>query len=230
VSLPRLIAALERRYGPPPPPKVTRPFEMILYENAAYLVEEDRRDEVWASLKKLLGGRPTPQRVLDADKGDLIEAIRHGGMQPPMRAEKLRRAARIAMDSFDSDLDGLLKGPLKKARAGLKKFPGIAEPGADKILLFTRTAPILALDSNGLRALLRLGYGSPDGGYAAQYHSAQEAVEGEIRPDYDWLIEAHQLLREHGKALCKRDRPQCGECPLAKDCPAAGTFGAESAG
>ena len=141
-----------------------------------------------------------------------------------MRAEKLRRAARIAMDRFDGDLEALLKAPLKKARSGLKRFPGIGDPGADKILLFTRTAPILALDSNGLRVLLRLGYGSPEGGYAAQYRSVQDAMEPEIRPDCAWLIAAHQLLREHGKVLCRRSMPRCRECPLAEGCPAAAGF------
>jgi endonuclease III len=204
---------------------------MILYENAAYLVEDEQRNATWAALRKFLGGRPTPQRVLDADRADLIEAIRGGGMQPSMRAEKLRRAARIAMDRFDGDLEALLKAPLKKARSGLKRFPGIGDPGADKILLFTRTAPVLALDSNGLRALLRLGHGSPEGGYAAQYRSVQEAVEPEVRSEYDWLIAAHQLLREHGKVLCRRSA-RCRECPLAKGCPAAAGFlraGAEGA-
>ena len=49
-----------------------------------------------------------------------------------------------------------------KARRALKRFPGIADPGADKLLLFAGVTPYLALDSNGLRVLLRLGYGEED--------------------------------------------------------------------
>src|SRR5215471_6161933 len=116
----RVISMLEGRYGRPKPPKVTRPFEMILHENAAYLVDDERRDRVWASLKKLVGARPTPEAILDADRDDLIIAIRDGGMRPPMRADKLRRAGRIAIDFFDGDLDSSLKAQPKRARAALK--------------------------------------------------------------------------------------------------------------
>ena len=35
------------------------------------------------------------------------------------------------------------------------------EPGAEKVLLFSGSAPVLALDSNALRVLLRLGFGLP---------------------------------------------------------------------
>ena len=39
----------------------------------------------------------------------------------------------------------------------LKRFPSIGDPGAEKILLFTRSYPVMALDSNGLRVLCRVG-------------------------------------------------------------------------
>ena len=98
------------------------------------------------------------------------------------------------------------------------KFPGIGEPGTDKILLFCRALPVLALESNGLRVLLRLGFGKEDPNYAKSYRSAQEAVKKELNTDFGWLIRAHQLLRQHGQEICKRTRPICGECPLAKCC------------
>ena len=53
--------------------------------------------------------------------------------------------------------------------------PCSGDPGAEKILLFSRTHSILALDSNGLRVLRRLGYGEERKSYASTYRSAQEA-------------------------------------------------------
>ena len=61
--------------------------------------------------------------------------------------------------------------PLARARRLLRRFPGIGEPGADKVLLFSRTQPVFALDSNGLRTLLRLGYGREVKSYPATYRS-----------------------------------------------------------
>jgi endonuclease III len=111
-----------------------------------------------------------------------------------------------------------LTRPLAQAKKALKKFSGIGDPGAEKILLFSRTHLILALDSNGLRVLLRLGYGEERKSYSSTYRSAQEAVEGELKKDFDWLIAAHQLLRRHGQELCKTARPLCSRCPVKSSC------------
>lgn len=216
-SLSAILSALHRYYGPPRPPFVTDPWEMILFENAAYLVDDDRRETVFLALKKKIGLRP--DQILDAAPTDLIAAIKDGGMQPPMRAEKLRRASRISLDFFGGDLKPLLKLPLHKLRRALKRFPGIGDPGADKILLFARIHPVLALDSNGLRALLRLGYGEDSGSYAAGYRSAQESIADQLPRGFDLLIQAHQLLRLHAQTLCRRTGPLCSECPLRKKCP-----------
>jgi hypothetical protein len=50
------------------------------------------------------------------------------------------------------DLGAVLDRPQADAIRALKKFPAIGEPGAEKILLFAGKAPILALESNGLRS------------------------------------------------------------------------------
>jgi len=219
ISLAKVVDALERAYGRPDPPEVTDPFEMILFENAAYLVDDDKRLAVWNRLRRQVG--VSPGAILNAPQERLLDAIREGGMQPERRAEKLRTAAKLADEITDGSLHSVLGWPSKKARAAFKKFPGIGDPGADKIMLFSRTEPVLALESNGLRVLLRLGYGKESANYATAYRSVQRDISGELRQEYDWLISAHQLLRRHGQSLCKRESPHCGECPLRKHCPAA---------
>ena len=92
------------------------------------------------------------------------------------------------------------------------------DPGAEKILLFTETHPVLALESNGLRVLLRFGFGEEQKDYAASYRSARAALEGQLPNDCKKLIRAHQLLRLHGKELCKRAQPICEACPLRTRC------------
>ena len=131
---------------------------------------------------------------------------------------KLRASADIALAKFAGDLTPVLKLPFGKARAALRRFPAIGEPGAEKILLLTRSHPVLALDSNGLRVLLRLGYGREQKSYAASYRSAQQEASGELGRGYDLLIRAHQLLRRHGQETCKRTRPRCDVCAVASGC------------
>jgi endonuclease III len=130
----------------------------------------------------------------------------------------LRQAAEVALQ-LGGDVRAVLRWPLDKAHRALRKFPGIGAPGADKILLFTKTHPILALESNGLRVLLRLGYGTEDARYEVTYRSVQQAADDELVRECAWLIDAHQLLRRHGQEWCRRTRPRCDECALTALCP-----------
>lgn len=189
---------------------------MILLENVAYLQSDERREQAFRALRERVGLEPP--EILMAREEILLEVAHLGGMHPAARVEKLRRVAQIALQEFDGDLERVLKQPPAKAKKLLKKFPGIGDPGAEKILLFSRSHPILGLDSNGLRVLMRLGYGEEGKSYAATYRSAQEAVESELKKDFDWLIAAHQLLRRHGQELCKSVRPLCSRCPLKSSC------------
>ncbi len=217
MRLVQIIAALERLHGKPRPPRVTEPFAMILHEVVAYLVDDAKRERTWREFKRVVGAKAQAMDVLDADPGEVLAAIKGGGLFPEQRVEKLRKAARLCVDSFGGDLGPLVAGPVKKARSGLKKFRGVGEPGADRILLYARRVKCLALDSNALRVLLRLGYGSMEGGYAAQYRSVQEAVAQELKDDFEWLIGASQVLRKHGQEVCRR-AGRCGVCPLAGKC------------
>jgi len=215
MALPQIVERLQAYYGQSKPPKLAGPWEMILWENVAYLADDDRRRQAFQTLKKRVGVRP--EQILSASDEALLEVTRHGIMAEQF-ADKLRKCARIALEDFDGDLDAVLKWPLPKARKALRKFPGIGEPGAEKILLFTRTQPVLALESNGLRVLLRVGYGEEKKGYSATYRLVQQAVEPELDRDYPWLIQAHLLLRRHGQESCRRTEPLCPECPLASGC------------
>ena len=216
ITLPRIIERLEAHYGEPEPPGITDPWEMIVWENVAYLVDDDRRQQAMTALRTEIG--VTPAEILAAPKAKLTRiAVR--GIVPEQSVEKLRRCAEIALEEFDGELGPILKRPLAQAKKALKRFPAIGDPGAEKILLFGRAYPILALESNGLRVLVRLGFGTETSNYSATYRSVQEAVENEVTKEFSWLIKAHQLLRRHGQELCRRSRPHCRKCPLNAECP-----------
>jgi len=213
-ELARVLDALEKFHGRPDPPPTTDPLELVLWENVAYLADDRRRADAFRALKKRVGTRP--EQILSA-RGDLLLEIT-GGIVPGNSLEKLRRTAAIALEQFGGSLKATVKLPLPEARKALMKFPSIGAPGADKILLLSRSHPVFALDSNGLRVLLRLGHGREAKSYAATYRSVQEAIAPYLEPDCDRFIRAHLLLRRHGQTLCRRNRPRCEVCPVAKLC------------
>ena len=215
LTFPKLVDRLQQHYGLPAPPPSTEPLELIIWENIAYLASDKRRAEAFAILKRTIGTRP--EEILDAQHSALA-AIGRAGILPDVSAEKLLAIAKIAYEEFDSDLHSALKKPLPQAKKALKRFPGIGDPGAEKILLFTRSYALMALESNGLRVLCRVGFADEQKDYSATYRSIQDAIRGQLPKDYDSLIRIHQLLRQHGQELCKRSKPCCTKCPVRDIC------------
>jgi endonuclease-3 len=215
IPLPQVVQRLQAHYRQLKMPKLNEPWEMILWENVAYLVDDERRQKAFDHLKKRIGTEPG--QILAASDDALLE-VTSIGILADQFADKLRKCAKIVLEQFDGDLRPVLKWPRQKARKALQKFPGIGEPGAEKILLFARIYPTLALESNGLRVLLRLGFGEEHKSYSKTYRLVQKTIEEELNRDYTWLIQTHWLLRRHGQELCRRSNPDCGKCPLAFDC------------
>jgi endonuclease III len=210
------IARLEAAHGRPAPPAVTDPFEMVLWENVAYLVDDERRAQVFARLRDEIG--LDPEDLLGTPLEALAEIIRDGGMQPEHRAAKLVAAAEAALSLGVETFRELVRTAPAKASKALRRFPGIGEPGADKILLFSGAKRTLAPDSNALRVLVRLGFGAEDANYGRMYRAASAAVAPQLPDDSPWLVRAHQLLRRHGQEICRRSVPLCEACPMTDGC------------
>lgn len=211
----RLIDTLAQYFGEPTPPAVTEPFAMILCENIAYLAKDAKRAEAFADLQARVGLRPADIRKA---KDSALLTIAGKGILPATTVDKLRRAAEIARDSFNDNLAPILDKPLAQAKKDLRKFPGIGEPSAENILLVNRRFPVLALESNGLRVLVRLGYAPEHKNYSTMYKNMQTTLAAQLPKNCEALIRAHQLLRQHGQELCKRATPRCGSCPLRPNC------------
>src|ERR1700682_550421 len=124
----QVLARLRKHYGGPLPPRITDPFQMILHEKLAYLASDEKRDAAFDALRDRVG--LTPEAILKASPKTLLEITRMGGIHAELRAERLREAAHLAIDKSVDDLRTLRL---------LKQFPMIGVPGAEKILLFSKT-------------------------------------------------------------------------------------------
>ncbi len=215
-----LLAKIEQHYGVPEFPRFAGPFEMILWEIVAYLADDPHRELAFRALRDRVG--LTPPEILAAPAKVLAEITRMGGsIAAADRAARLRTAARMVVEDFDGDLSAVLTLPTQKAKKFLMRFPMIGEPGAEKILMVSGVLCVLALESNGVRVLTRLGIGEDRKSYAATYKSIREVTVEQLPPDSALLTKAHLLLRRHGQTLCLRNGPVCHACPVSSDCPAA---------
>ena len=216
-KLPEILNKLELRYGPRRDLSPKLPFDLAIWEIVAYLQPDDRRLRAFNALKQQTGLEP--ERILETPIERLTEITRIGGIFPELRADRLHIAAELVINEFGGDLSRVLKLPFAKARQELSKFPMIGKPGAEKILLYTKTYPVLALESNAVRTLQRIGYGTQTkASYSVLYRSVQTAVEGELPKECDPMIRAHILLRVHGQETCRRNAPMCNVCPVQSAC------------
>ncbi len=220
----RIVDRLEKFYGRPKPPQAilrslsgkADAYEMILYANCGYPATDAACTKGFEILRREIGLRP--QQILSAPETKLLAAARACGMFPEKRVERWREIAARVKYEFGGDLGSALKRPLKEARKALKLFPTIGDPGADKILLFTKTTPVAAVPSNCVEVPVRLLLGEPKNNYPQNYRAAQEALRAELPAECHALLRAYLLLKQHGQEICKRTRPLCEQCPVSSDC------------
>lgn len=213
----RVVDELRAQHGRPQAPPASDAFALVLWEKVGYLSPDDRRLAAFEMLRDRVG--LTPHAILAADPDVLRTIAELGGrMEAAKRAQRMQDAALLVIDEFDGSLDSVLQRPLAEAKRALQRIYGIGEPGAEKILLLTRAHRVLPLDSNGARTLVRVGYGADHKNYSTMYRTVRDATASELADDFDWLIDAHLLLRQHGQEVCKTSVPLCESCQLRTLC------------
>ncbi len=209
------MARLARIYKPAP--VLSDPLDIVLWDNIGYLIDDARRATLFAEFEARVG--LSAAAIARAPRAVLLDIAKRGGMNPETRIERWKAIAKIVATEAEGDLRAALKArPTAKARALLKKFPAIGDPGTDKVLLFSGLDVRPALESNGVRTMLRLGLCAEGRSYGATYKAAVAALGAGGVPTKTWLVTAYSILRAHGQALCKRAAPLCVSCPLDSLC------------
>src|SRR5260370_27806053 len=154
-NLNEVMDKLEKLYGPQKAVGPADPYEMILYLNSGYPATDASCSKGFEALKREVGLKP--QEILAASSAKLAKLLRLGGIVPEQRAARLHEIARKVKSEFGGDLKPELKERVEEkhqtgkgihsAKKVLREFPVIGEPSADKILLFSKLAPVAAVPS-----------------------------------------------------------------------------------
>lgn len=97
----------------------------------------------------------------------------------------------------------------------------IGNPGAYRILFVASVVNRFAVDSNGLRVLLRLGHGNDDGIHDRSYRPVIEEIERQPAMSAPAAGEVYLPLGKHGRLTCRRTTPTCSDCPMRTRCRGA---------
>jgi endonuclease-3 len=213
----QLLDALEGFHGEQVAGWPTDPYLFLVWWHCGYPASDATCARGWESLTSQIGVQV--DRILAAKQATLAEALKPGGMVPELRAMRLKEIAERVAKEYGGDLRAGLGGlSIAQIRRALKKFPNIADPGADRILLFGGIAPDAAVPSNNPHVLVRIQAGRESLNYGRTYQRAQEMLIAALPPHFDARIRAYLLLKRHGQQFCKRTNPRCSDCPVAPDC------------
>ena len=191
------------------------PFEIMV---GAILTQ----NTAWSNVEKAIGnllakGKLHPRAILSARDDHLAGWLRPSGYFN-IKAQRLKAFCRwyLASGEFTA-LDRLHTDELRTALLGVK---GVGPETADDILLYAFNRAVFVIDAYTRRLFGRLGRFDGNEGY----DEMRQAFEQALGPDVSLFNEYHALIVRHAKEVC-RVRPACGQCLLARDCPAAGRLG-----
>ena len=165
------------------------------------------------AFERLVASFDSWQDMADASIGEISNSIKAGGLGE-VKARYIKQALeeiRRRLDGFE--LDFLRELTVDEARDWLRQLPGVGMKTASCVLLFSLGMPALPVDTHVLRVAKRLGL--IDSKISAE--KAHKLLE-DIVPSQD-VYQSHVLLIEHGRKMCKAQRPRCRECVLRELCP-----------
>jgi len=159
---------------------------------------------------------PTWEEVLTARTEEVEEAIRSAGLART-KAHRIQEVLRQVLEERgELSLAFLHHLSLEEAFQYLVRFPGVGPKTAACVLLFSCGMPAFPVDTHVHRLSQRLGLVST-GKNAIE---TQAVLQKEVPPEISHRF--HVNLVNHGRAVCKAQRPQCQVCILSEECKGKG--------
>ena len=209
-SKPRVAAIRDRlreSFGAPVNDPHGDPVHELVLTILSQNTNDRNRDTAYRGLREALGGW---EAIRDAPTEEVIEAIRPGGLA---NTKGPRIQAVLEQLGPEIDLEWLRTAPRRVAIDYLTALPGVGRKTAACVMIFSFDRPEIPVDTHVHRVGGRLGLFRERASFE-EAHNEMLAV-----TDPADAFELHMNLIFHGRDLC-RPRPRCGECTLARMCPA----------
>ncbi|MEK7807254.1 MAG: endonuclease III [Chloroflexota bacterium] len=215
VSLTDAIRLMSRCYGPfSEEPRLDPAHELVF----TILSQHTSDTNSARAFRRLMDRFGTLEAVARGSVQEIEEAISSGGLAR-IKAPRIKNVLnRILALNGSLDLSFLREMPLDQAKAWLRQLPGIGPKSAGIILSFALGRPAMAIDTHIYRVCKRLGVIGPK----VTAEKAHELLEAMVEPAQ--VFQFHVAFINHGRRVCKAQRPRCAECVVARGCPSRSYF------
>jgi endonuclease-3 len=156
--------------------------------------------------------------LVEADRKVIEKCIKVGGLAAIKSARIQKVLQTIIRLRGNLDLSFLADIPLENAKNWLKDLPGIGPKSAAVILCFSFGRPAMPVDTHIYRVASRLGL-IPN---KASFQSAHDILENLVLRNE--IFRFHVYLIQHGRTICKAQKPLCSSCILQNDCPSSNNY------
>ncbi len=167
------------------------------------------RDRAYRALRAKF---PTWEEVRDAPTAQVIAAIKPAGLANQKGPRIQQVLQRITAERGELDIRFLADLPVNDAKAWLTSLDGVGPKTASIVLLFALGKPAFPVDTHIHRVTGRLGLIPPK----TSADKAHEILESIVPPE--WYHPFHLNVIQHGRRVCKAQRPLCPQCTLRKYC------------
>ena len=202
-------------YGPFPEEPRLDPIHELTFTILSQHTSDTNSERAFRSLMQRFG---TLDAVAAGSVEDIEAAISVGGLAK-VKAPRIKEVLTRVLELNGSlDLSFLREMPLAEAKAWLRQLPGIGPKSAGIILSFSLGMPAMAIDTHIYRVSQRLGLIGPK----VSADKAHDLLEAAVEPEQVYPF--HVAFINHGRQVCKAQRPRCAECIVAHGCPSRGQF------
>ena len=153
--------------------------------------------------EKLFSIYPNPEDYINIEIEELENLIFSTGFYRA-KAKNIKAAAQMLIEKYN----GIMPNDMEN----LLTLPGVGRKSANVILGNYYNIPGIVVDTHVKRLARKMGFVETQN---------PEKIEFELQKLIEidkWVIFTHYMI-EHGRAICKGQKPKCELCPFEKLCP-----------
>jgi A/G-specific adenine glycosylase len=165
------------------------------------MLQQTQAERVVPHYERFVAAYPTPAACARARPADVVRLW--SGLGYNRRALNLHRAAVAVVDRHG--------GAVPQADAALRDLPGVGPYTARAVRTFAFGEDVAAVDTNAVRVLARCVAGEP-----LSVAAANALGDRLVPAGGSW--EFNQAVFDLGATVCTGPHPDCGRCPLRRQC------------
>ena len=194
--------------------KHEEPLDGLILTVLSQNTNDKNRDAAFAKLKSSWSNW---ESVAALRPEELAVLIREAGLSSIKSERIIFILNKIKRDFGEYSLSALKSKEIEYVKEYLRGLPGIGPKTVACVMLFDLGMPSFPVDTHISRICKRLGF-VPES--SKKNISPEEiSIFMERNVPKERYLGAHVNIIEHGRRVCKAQKPNCGACSIRDDCP-----------